>query len=96
MSEWVPQMIGLAAIGMLEAAVYLYRLRTGAHAHTPRAHNAMATALVCTTRVLFVIVGAGAVMRDAPVWAVLVAYVLPATLASDLCHRASAARSPPA
>lgn len=92
MPDWLPSIIGLAAIGMLEAAVYLYRLRTG-HADAPRLHNALATALVCATRVLFVAVGAGAVMRDAPMWAVVLAYVPPATLASDLCHRFSSSRT---
>ncbi len=72
----------LGALGVLEAIVWLWRMRTAVTAG--RLVSAAATLATTITRVLFVILGASSVMREEPAWAVVLAYAIPATIATSL------------
>lgn len=74
----------LAAIGVIEALVYLDRIRTATAKSVWR--SALSAFMVATSRIAFIIVGAGAVMRDTPWPLAMLWYVLPATLATVLVH----------
>ena len=70
-------MLLLAAVGILESFVVLWRMRT-AVGHSKLA-SAAARFAATSTRLLFVWIGASAVMSSTPWWAALAAYALPAT-----------------
>jgi hypothetical protein len=74
----------LALLGIIEAIVWLWRMRT--HRHESPLVSGIAAGAVTLTRLLFVYVGATAVMASIPVWQALAAYCLPATLATILAH----------
>ncbi len=81
----------LALVAVLEAVVWLDRLRTARGASAWR--SGLSAFLVTLTRVLFLWAGVQAVMRDAPAWAVITAYCVPAALATVAVH-ALVERSP--
>lgn len=77
----------LAGVAVVEAVVYLHRYRSAVTAS--RWVSAASSLATSACRVVFVLVGVGAAMREVPVWAVLAAYCLPAAGATLLMpHRA--------
>jgi hypothetical protein len=74
----------LAVLGVVEAVVWLWRMRT--HRHESALVSGLAAGAVTCTRLVFVYVGATAVMAAVPVWAALAAYVLPASIATAVAH----------
>lgn len=74
----------LAVIGVVEALVYIDRIRTAIGGSVWR--SALSALLVTCTRIAFVIVGAGAVMAQTSWWWCVVCYAVPATLATVLVH----------
>jgi hypothetical protein len=75
----------LAMLGVVEAVVWLWRMRT--HRHESAVVSALAAGAVTVCRLLFVYAGASAVLAEVPVWQALAAYVLPAAVATGIAHR---------
>lgn len=75
----------LALLGVTEALAWLYKMRTAVGASYW--HSAASTALVSVLRVVFVLTGANAVLRDTPWWMAIGAYAVPATAATLIAHR---------
>jgi hypothetical protein len=70
----------LALIGILEAVAFVWRYRASqAHRFTG---TFLSTLAVCILRVLFVVTGASAVLKEAPIVPVVLAYAIPAALVS--------------
>ncbi len=76
----------LALLGVSEALAWLWKMRTAVAASYW--HSAASTALVSVLRVVFVLTGAHAVLRDTPWWMAVGAYAGPATAATLIAHRA--------
>lgn len=80
----MPELLTLSILGVVEAVVLLYRMRTAVGAC--RWRSAAATLAVTVTRILFVLVGASAALSAVPWWQAVVCYAIPATLATALVH----------
>lgn len=78
-------LVMLALLGVVEAVVWLWRMRT--HRHESAVVSALAAGAVTVCRLLFVYAGASAVLAAVPVWQALAAYVLPAAVATGIAHR---------
>ncbi len=77
-------LLTLAVLGIVEAVVWLFRMRTARH---PSAIvSGIAAFLVTVTRLLFVYLGASAAMSSLPIWECVAAYAIPATLATVAAH----------
>jgi hypothetical protein len=77
-------LILLAALGIVEAAAWHWRMRTAVGASV--AASTAAAFLVTVTRIAFVGAGASAVMAREPWPLLIVAYAVPATLATVVVH----------
>lgn len=77
----VPLII-LSLVAVAEAIAF--HLRYAAAARGGRNRNAGLTAIVASLRVVFILVGVQAVMQSVPWWSLIVAYTLPATVATWL------------
>ena len=74
----------LAALCIVEAAAWHWRMRTAVGASV--AASTAAAFLVTVTRIAFVTAGASAVMAREPWPLLIVAYAVPATLATVVVH----------
>lgn len=74
----------LAGVGMVEAVVWLFRMRTSMA--TSVWASTLAGFLVCLTRIGFVMIGVSAMMANLPWWQVVGAYAVPATAATAAAH----------
>lgn len=75
----------LSAIAMVEAVVYLVRIRTAAG----RSHwrSAASNCSVTFVRIVFLIAGVSAVMKDVHPALLIVAYCVPSTIMTFVLHR---------
>jgi len=74
----------LAAMGIIEAVVYLWRYRTAVDRFSWQ--SVASTFGVTATRVGFVVVGASAVFNSEPWYWLILAYAVPATVATAVVH----------
>lgn len=74
----------LATLGIIEAAAWHWRMRTAVGKSI--AQSTAAAFLVTVTRIAFVTAGASAVIAREPWPLLIVAYAIPATLATVVVH----------
>jgi hypothetical protein len=77
-------LLGLALLGIADAAVYLFRFRTSV-GKSIWLSNA-ACFLVCVSHVAKALLGAGALIHGVSWWAAILAYAVPATAANGVVH----------
>lgn len=83
----------LVLISAVEAIVYHFRYRSAANRSA--LHAAFWAAMVCSTRLVFTILGVTAVIQKAPLVPVVLAYVVPASLVTFIVHALSHRRVGP-